>query len=177
MIALAAVVVGALLIGLPLLAVATARRLPEPTARAVRGDAFWQVGRDFGLRGSDYVLVESAVLRGEAVPARLQPAAHAMAQVMMRQWPLTTSRRQRKVALVLVAAFAVILLTAAAVTRKPILFVDIAAVVPGVLVNRRQFRQRRAAALRALELNQPDVTGRETGEMTLRRNACPNGDR
>jgi len=69
------VIILALLFGLPVAAFVTARRLPVPRRRAVRGDRSWELAREFRLVGADFTEVQLAVQQGRAAsPARLRPA-------------------------------------------------------------------------------------------------------
>jgi hypothetical protein len=80
-------IIGALLIGLPLVAVLGVRRLPPPRRRAVRPDPLYELSRRHRLSGSDLLRVQDAVAKGRAVDEqRLRPAAAAYAQLVLRQY-------------------------------------------------------------------------------------------
>jgi len=70
-----------ILLGLPVAALAAARRLPQPRSRSIRGDASWELARRFNLVGRDFTEVQVAVQEGRAaLPERLRPAAYALAE-------------------------------------------------------------------------------------------------
>jgi hypothetical protein len=102
-------VIGALLIGLPLVAVLGARRLPPPRRRAIRPDPLYELSRQHRLSGSDLLRVQDAVAKGRRVgDQRLRPAAYAYAQLVLRQqqgprrWPSWLRRRRWRYAAVAV---------------------------------------------------------------------------
>jgi hypothetical protein len=91
-------VIGALLVGLPLVAVLGARRLPPPRRRATRPDPLYELARHHRLQGSELLRVQDAVAKGRRVDdVRLRPAAVEYAHLVLRsqrsRWPAALQRR------------------------------------------------------------------------------------
>lgn len=78
------IVVGLILVGLPLLAVAADRVLPPPRRRPPPPpDSRDELRRRFGLTWRDTQEVDDAVRHGRATRAELQPAARSFAELVL----------------------------------------------------------------------------------------------
>lgn len=162
-----------ILVGLPVAAVLSSRQLPAPKQRPIKGDVFWKAGQHYGLRGTDYAMLEDAVRDGKSVPARLRPAAHAMAVEMLRQEDRFGLPRSYKRVMLLVLVITTSLAVIGLVVHHSV--APIAALlwsVPyGYMVARYQ-RPQLAATERAKQLTRPPrKVSVDCGDNTTRRAA------
>ncbi len=154
-----------ILVGLPLLAVVAARRLPPPRPRPLVGDFEWQLGRTYGLVVGDYL----EVLRAgrAAAPERLQPAARALSEHVCglnafgRPLGTRLTGRQRAVGrAVWIAPTLMVLAVLAALVARHAYGAAIYAALYGVgypSITVVGLRRRRRAARAAFEANAPRV--------------------
>lgn len=157
-------VVLVILLGLPVAALAAARRLPQPRSRSIRGDASWELARKFNLVGRDFTEVQVAVQQGRAaVPERLRPAAYALAEYTVGRkggqglgaGPRLSRRAQRLSAAFYLVAALVVLAVVLAQHGWRIRILTGTYVVGGNVIVLLRTRRRRATARAALTANGP----------------------
>ena len=151
------VLIGLVLIGLPLLAVAADRILPPPRRRAPPApDNRDQLVRRFRLTWQDALEVEAAVREGRATRPDLQPAACgfaglALAPPMFRGRPVTSYSAATRRAVLVAGAGAVVVFVVYAValgSEVGLVYVVIYGVgIAFAIVARRRRRRAAAAAL------------------------------
>jgi hypothetical protein len=90
--------VGLLVVGLPLMALAAGRWLPQPRDRRGPIDPALTVARAHGIGGIDVLRMQEAVVKGEQVTPGLRPATVAWAEHVLRQgsWPWSSLRGRRR---------------------------------------------------------------------------------
>jgi len=151
-----------ILLGLPVAALSSARRLPQPRSRSIRGDASWELARRFNLVGRDFTEVQVAVQEGRAaVPERLRPAAYALAEYAIGRHggqglgagPRLSRRAQRLSAAFYLAAALVVLGVVLAQHGWRIRILTGIYVVGGNVIVLLRTRRRRATARAALAAN------------------------
>jgi len=162
--------VGLLVVGLPLLALAAGRWLPQPRDRRGPLDPALTVARAHGIGGIDVVRMQEAVEKGEQVSPALRPATVAWAEHVLRQGPRPWSGlqgRRRRLVRAGFVGYPVLLLVWAVVqglggqVGLPLLYRVV--LVLAVPLGRRGVRRRDERARTAIALNRAAAEAAEGG--------------
>ncbi len=155
-------VIGLLLIGLPLLALAADRVLPAPRRRPPPApDTRQKLIRKFHLTWQDTLEVEAAVREGRATRPELQPAArgfaeHILAPPTFRGRPITSYSMATRCTWLAVAFLAFLGYAAALGLELGLTYLMVYGT--GIAFSVAAHRRRRRAAVAALTANNPSPT-------------------